>query len=83
MADETTVEDEVTEDVTEADDTPETDDEILGATPAEEAPEPEPVVTDEDDVRAQIAALLDKGYTLPQLEVTTNAKGTPIAVKVA
>lgn len=68
-----------------ADDEATVEEEILGATPAEEAPEPplrpsEQVVA---DTRARIAELREKGYSLSQLVVTTNSRGAPVAVEIA
>lgn len=78
---EETADDEVTEDEVE----PEAE-EILGATPAEEAPAEEPLRPSEQavaDARARIAELQARGYSLSQLTVTTNSRGAPVAVEIA
>lgn len=56
--------------------------EILGATPAEEVPEPDPEPEPEDPY-AKYQRLLDQGYKPSQLRAICNGKGALVAVELA
>lgn len=60
-----------------------TDEDILGATPAEEAPEEPEVEETEETPREKYQRLLDEGYKPAELRSVTNSRGALIAVELA
>lgn len=73
--------DEVEADVEQTDDA--TEEDILGATPAEEAPEEPEAANDGETPYQKYERLLAEGYKRSQLRSICNGKGTLIAVELA